>query len=227
MVASLAFATDVELGWDGSIKPVSACVNKKQKLDIVYDIDVHHALGTRTFTTTEIIANFGAEAMRGCGTRVWAVVDQITKETGVLKDAWGEVGRTLEGATMDTLMDGPEENPPKASRRHFYTTVCYGSVCSPTIGGTSRPDNTEDITRGVVPELPILRRRGGNTASASRSRGKGNVPLDGAGLPLPTPAPIVHHRVHSRIVYKERGTPIHDLRDLKTIWTCLKHTLIG
>ncbi|KAI6024993.1 hypothetical protein BKA83DRAFT_90115 [Pisolithus microcarpus] len=62
---SLAFANDNELGWDPTIQRV--CVG----CTVRYDITVCTDEGDLVYQITRVISDFSADALTGCGTRVF------------------------------------------------------------------------------------------------------------------------------------------------------------
>ncbi|KAI0054374.1 hypothetical protein BV25DRAFT_1778958, partial [Artomyces pyxidatus] len=67
-IASLTFASEAEIGWDPTVERTALEANQ-----FVYRITVHNSQTKKEtiYITDKILSDFGAEAMRGRGTRVF------------------------------------------------------------------------------------------------------------------------------------------------------------
>ncbi|KAK7433991.1 hypothetical protein VKT23_020455 [Stygiomarasmius scandens] len=101
MFVSVAFADEVQLGWDPTIRLNEAETAKRPHR--VYDID----FDGKTYTTEAILAEHSAEGLLGRGTRVWRVKEKGSlneSKSFVLKDAWintnDDTAQKGDGGTM-------------------------------------------------------------------------------------------------------------------------------
>jgi len=144
-----------ELGYDTSIKRVSRVGKAKHP---AYEIEV----GNKTYTTRNVIADFGADAMCGRGTRVWKVCDESGKEYA-LKDCYIDSDREREGYILEGLyhkLPHPDmAQVRRDARKHFLTVSNHGDVMLPapgqhgdagTVAGEEEPRPVQDQTLTVM-----------------------------------------------------------------------------
>ena len=176
--ASLAFGSNEYLGYDPTITRV--LVDDQPQ----YDIQVVD----KVYRTTDVLSNFGADAIIGRGTRVFKVYDKEdpNKTPRVLKDAWVEVDRSREGQILENLFakiksEGGEDKL-RDAKQYFLTSVTWGDV---EIKGAL--DNTKElIMRGgdLLKEDPMQLLVGNLTRDMPSHRSElvrrsniGNVPV--------------------------------------------------
>lgn len=146
-MSSLAFASQIDLGWD----PTIVRQHDKGKKNIVYRITVHTQNNTSEgYITTALISDFAANTIPGRGTRVFEVQRADGGEPEgpfVLKDSWLGLDRPHEGDVLKSLLadlGNIEGLNMDDVTQHFLTVLSYGSVL---IGG--EVDSTLDgIMRG-------------------------------------------------------------------------------
>jgi len=130
-----------------------------------YEIDVYSAPDAipETFITVRMVADFGADAMCGRGTRVWIVVkkNDPSGPEHVLKDCWIDSDRAHEGSVLQEISNislMPAALESKADfdqyRRHFLEVMIHGGVvtrCSfdGAAGLLDDPETVLDTTLSV------------------------------------------------------------------------------
>jgi hypothetical protein len=101
----------------------------------------------RRFRTRKIISSFGAEPLRGWGTRVFEAIEvDENDEKGapvVLKDIWIDHDRMREGDILAQLYDKADDEDKKVVKKHYLTTICHGDV----LVETDTADDTRDLMR--------------------------------------------------------------------------------
>ena len=162
------YAEAHELGYDPTIQPAR---EGRKWLD-QWDIIVHHSesghnedlsrpvdiskLQTVTMRTERVEADFGAEAMRSRGTRVWSGRILGNGKWGgklaVLKDYWVEHDRLREATIRDKILDDVEtEEERETLSNHLLTPMFAGDV---VIAGER--DNTHSLLRRGA-DVPIAK----------------------------------------------------------------------
>ncbi|KAF9240841.1 hypothetical protein BU15DRAFT_73701 [Melanogaster broomeanus] len=197
----LAFAEDHELGWDTTIERVL------YKKAIQYRITIN---GT-VYQTVDIISDFGAEAMRGRGTRVfkaYSLADGEERRVVAVKDAWRYAGQRREDEILrDILADIKAtggDHAEIAARQHFLTVLNQDDV---KIEGVM--DDTQQLLRGK--ELP-------DPMSWYK------VSLDAFQDP---DSQKIHHKQHFRLVFDEIGQPVFALQSLCDVIRTLDGAMKG
>ncbi|KAF8445706.1 hypothetical protein L210DRAFT_2927534 [Boletus edulis BED1] len=105
LFCSLVFAKDVKLGWDPTIQRVLV------GSEIQYDITFNGQEGPpAVFRTVKIIADFGADALRGRGTRVFKAYDlknypPTEDDFVVIEDAWRDHDRLREDQILKNIFE--------------------------------------------------------------------------------------------------------------------------
>ena len=119
----------------------------------------------RRFLTTNIVSSFGAEPLRGRGTRVFEAIEIDGRgcEIGshvVLKDIWIDHDRTREGIILAQLYDEAGDEDKELVKKHFLTVICHGDVWT-------EPEVLDDTENGLMRGLratlnskPLLVRKG-------------------------------------------------------------------
>ena len=209
-----------------------------------YDIKVRDDSGTvRTFRTKDEISTYGADAMRGRGTRVWSAYDVTNDPDGetlfAIKDTWVNTDRIREGTTLRDLRQRLMEKNDGDTLKHFLTEVICGDV---HIG--SAPDDTgahiqngkqftvESIieSRGVSDGTGRVTDIAGPRSGSKRRASDGNVPnveRSSAEGTLRIGQVLGEHRVHYRIVFEEVGTPVDQLRNFCDIFLAIRDAVVG
>lgn len=233
----LAVSTPTQLGYDPSIRRVPSLSGSNMSC---YHIDVRHDdRTTKTFRTDRMISDFAADAMRGRGTRVWAVRD-ITDVKGsvtqadldgravfALKDCWVNQDRPTEGENLDSVKEGLSklDRGKAALVKHLLTKVSDGYVF---VDGVA--DSTfACIRRGRALDSGWTKRI--VTASMKEfkpmSMSSGGVHSIPDSFEAQVPSVYDHDRCHYRIVFEEVGTPLMELRTFGEIFRCLEGGVLG
>lgn len=207
LFAGLALCSLVELGYDPTIRRVHGALVSEE----CFDIDVFDQSGvvTRTYRTKCLLADYGAEALHGRGTRVWEVYDYADQEkvSCVLKDTWVSSDRQREGVILEDIKTRLRESHADDSLlEHFLTVVCAGDVHVSDV-----PDTTNNrIRRGQ--HLKPLRwiRTNSAISAAEASIAISSASSSVGGVPSPwrrtRGREILNvSRDHYRIVFAEVG----------------------
>ncbi|KAF9236967.1 hypothetical protein BU15DRAFT_63578 [Melanogaster broomeanus] len=138
------FAKDHELGWDTSIERVL------YEDTIQYKITINGIV----YQTVETLSDFGAEAMRGRGTRMGKEAKHV-----VIKDAWRDSDRKREDHILREILDDIERmgGDIAAAKQHFLTVLNQDDV---KVEGVM--DDTRQLLRGkVLPDSMSCHSRSG------------------------------------------------------------------
>ena len=183
-----------------------------------------------TFRTRKILSNIGADALQGRGTRVWEVIEldvdgnEKDVDTCVLKDVWADVDRDREGDILAAIRreaKGRSSSWVKRVEKYFLTTATYGDVY---VNG--KPDKSR---RWEVPKkVGLLELKTGPKESR---RVATNLAAVGAiALEPRSGEPVIQYystKVHHRIVFKEKGTTIRDIKSLHSVFRYLGQAMNG
>lgn len=234
----IMFAQRQQLGWDPTVKvipPTPADKNTQYEFT-VHDVSKGNVV-ERTYRTKELLWNFGAEPLRGRGTRVWVVTEVVDGvERGgrrVLKEAWRDEDRDPEGAIGADMKANILRSTSGVERQvveeMLMEAVAYGDVLV-----EGRPDRTHSFKacRAEAPplsdDLPVIRvavmnadkrrlvgieRRGQTVVDASK-RKKSDV------LQYPV-------KIHHRTVFKDVGQPLLHVESLSKVFDSLIDVLLG
>jgi hypothetical protein len=172
----------------------------------------------------------------GRGTRVWRVRELVGKNLVgpeyVLKDTWVHAGREAEHLTFKKVQ---EEQGTYAE--YFLTSLDYGFVPLdhdlPSI--LDRTNKVLSGQRNLRPtEMVLILRKQSSSVVTLRTKslgtGRDSVGrFDGVPSSSKTPEDFCDFghlskcpRQHCRIVFKEIGTPVHDLRKLTDVFTAIQ-----
>ncbi|KAG8683067.1 hypothetical protein FRC11_014008, partial [Ceratobasidium sp. 423] len=235
IILSMLVATPVELGYDPDIEVVSPNDGNSEPS---YDITIRNsdAGTTNTYRTIGIISDAGADSMVGPGTRVWEVQKLaegvLIGPSYALKDAWIYEDCIGEHVVLKKIR---KEQPGYA--QHFLTPIDHAFVpVDPTI--PSILDNTHKTlgrqrnlrrtnkalsTRfgfASVTRIPNIGDECQNTPSSSRDRDESSGfildPLWEGYFDFGRLSK--HARKHYRIVFREIGTPVHDLHKFADVF---------
>ncbi|KAI6017652.1 hypothetical protein BKA83DRAFT_211114 [Pisolithus microcarpus] len=221
----LAFADAHELGWDPTIQRV--CVGGK----IQYDITVCTDEGKNpVYQTTKVISDYRANALRGHGTRVFEA--RLKSEDGklvkdaepvVLKDSWHDCDGDREDRIHEQIFadlrkkQGIEQEA--EARKYFLTVLAAGNVMvDGKIDGTDSLLRMSDLPADCT-SYPLLVDEFPKTKPTRPAEGL--IP----SLPYvssPAKRPMVVHRTHSRLVFKEVYQPIFEVRSLDVVFETLQ-----
>jgi hypothetical protein len=185
----------------------------------------------RKFRTKNIISSFGAEPLRGRGTRVFeaAEIDKHGNETSsavVVKDIWIDHDRTREGTILAELHAQASNEDKKLVDKFFLTSICHGDVWT-------KPGILDDTENGLMRGLKLS---AGNVFELQRKQlvlEKQPVPPGSEGLraisrlPVPHPHLKYAHKTHYRIVFKEKGVTIDLIPSLPDVMTILTEIVSG
>lgn len=207
MFAGLALCDEEQLGYDPTIRRVC---RRTAEDDPCFEIDVFEDCTKKTsYRTSEILADFGAEALRGRGTRVWSVynIEDANETLHVLKDVWVSSDRSREGDILHKIKEllGADHS----ALKHFLTVLTHGDVY---IKSTA-DDTFSHIRRGA--ELPIIQWLSATTKVLDPlKQSKSNLSASSSTGGVPTPShPNIDifsphlelKRNHYRIVFEEIG----------------------
>jgi hypothetical protein len=232
----IALSTEERLGYDPTMSRVFRGGNDNKKF--CYDIEVRDHRGmVMTFRTKDEISTYGADAIRGRGTRVWSAYDVTNDPDGkrlfALKDTWVNADRIQEGDTLRDLRNRLTEKNHVDALKHFLTEVTCGDV---HIGNA--PDNTgahiqsgKPFTVESIIESRVASDGTGRVtditcgrSGSKRPASDGNVELSSAEG---TGKILEEHRVHYRIVFEEIGTPVDKLRTFCDIFLAIRDAVVG
>ncbi|KAF9810535.1 hypothetical protein IEO21_06858 [Rhodonia placenta] len=254
---ALMYAEEHTVGWDPTIiyviqkdKGRRGMKSKKSVADEIelaednsprVDIFVRDKDGKESwYRTNKLISDFGADGLRGRGTRVWKakklVVDESTgekKEEGpdvVIKVSYIDDDRQREGSILAQIYDFLVAIKKESFyERCFLSVITHGDVY---VHG--RLDQTRQLmTRGLpIPEHHatfVVQVQENESASAKTSRGTGPSRTGTGDYRSSEPGrPFLYKpRTHYRIVFKEVCQRISDLRSLQSITEVLIQALIG
>ena len=188
----------------------------------------------RLFETEDLLSDAGAEAFRGRGTRVWTVREVFDgKPTGplmVLKDSFVNEDRPREGDTTREIVNSLPEGDRR--RLHFLTVVVHGDVVI-----DDHPDTTDAIHHNKRCPLDVLNvgaivnRRElstlSHTASYTPNTGTGHLPFLLPAVKPFAPSRSYQNRQHYRIVFKEVGEAVSNMKNRKDMFLAIQGALTG
>ncbi|KAI0924108.1 hypothetical protein AcV5_010537 [Taiwanofungus camphoratus] len=234
---SLMYAASHEVGWDPTICPVTDSEGKvlldsddKRR----FDITVRSADGTNVvYRTIKILADFGADAPQGRGTRVWEAKKlENGEECGepvALKDSWIDSDRTREGILYGELRDSDTSTDFQEAMKTFIMTV----ICDGDVYINGEIDDTRTLmTRGQrIPRdcsrftVQLTRPPAAQISHSSRlATGYHHSPEEYRGRHSAPPR-VYHPKAHYRIVFKEVCKPISTVTSLATVFKLLSQAI--
>ncbi len=200
-----------------------------------FDITVHldsDRQNSRTYRTVRIISSYGADPLRGRGTRVFEAVelDGNGEPIGshvVLKDTWIDNDRAREGNILTSLHLAAQGEDKQLMEKSFLTTICHGDVWT---GFGLLDDNAKTLMRGLDIEkdrdsLFQLQRK--STIQRGRSAPRSESLRASSSVQVPHSNKTYAHKTHYRIVFKEIGTTIDRVRSLPEVMKVLTETAGG
>jgi len=156
-VTSIAFANESELGWDPTIQREripeqvhsspggNSSEPEREQVDATrYRITVHTrpvgddghegpAVET-VYRTTRIIFDYGADALRGRGTRVFEarrLEDNVeVGELVVIKDVWVDDDREREDRILSQLLNDADDKDKELVKKYFLTVLACATLSS-------------------------------------------------------------------------------------------------
>ncbi|KAI6017110.1 hypothetical protein EDC04DRAFT_2576906 [Pisolithus marmoratus] len=205
---SVAFANDHELGWDPTIRRVRGEI-------LVYE-------------PTRVISDFTADALRGPGTRVFEVRlktqdGKLVKdaEHAILKDSWRDCDRDREDTILEQIFTDLRNHKgieqADEARKYFLTVLAAGNVMvDGKIDGADSLLRISDLPADCTSHpLPV------DELSKPTWASEGLIPSS-PYVPSPSKHSKVHHKIHSRLVFKEVCQPIYELWSLDTVFETLE-----
>ncbi|KDN34100.1 hypothetical protein RSAG8_12802, partial [Rhizoctonia solani AG-8 WAC10335] len=231
IVLSMLLATRERLGYDPDTELLPS---HDPYAEPAYRITIRNSK-TRELTvycTIKMISDVGADSMVGPGTRVWIVQKLVDgKLVGpyyVLKDVWVHEDRLPEHILLNKI------RKQKGYSQYFLTPLNHGFAPS----SATAPDNTHRTLRRMelIPTKAVLLTRSGTKGGPSRKAL--STSRNSVGHPEDIQKPrqegyrdfrylSKHPRQHYRIVFKELGKPVHDLRNFTDIFTAIQGGLKG
>ncbi|KAJ7094040.1 hypothetical protein B0H15DRAFT_150891 [Mycena belliarum] len=232
LVLTLAFATPHELGFDETISQFKDQANFPQYKMVVEG---------RTFITIKPLSDYQATGILGSATRVWLVFDEEDPDNHhVLKDTWIPRGTMTEGDQLRRLHEklaAVEHTGDREPSDYFLTVLEDGYVCVSDATGISISDDTLDAILGGldVPEdagvmvmtkdtAPKIRRPSVALSHSKRNTHRSHhTGLPSAPKPEASATMRQHHhrRIHYRVVFKEYGETVYELRSLSAVMCAL------
>ncbi|KAJ7164933.1 hypothetical protein C8R46DRAFT_900713 [Mycena filopes] len=239
-VATFAFASPEELGFDTTVSQT-----KNKQGEVQYKI----CLRNETYQTIRPLTDYRADAIRGRATRVWLVHPESDPDVFyVLKDVWVPEDSVTEGEQLRLLHEllASPESPPNAHppSGYFLTVVDHGFV--PTSDGirdstlTIMGGKTIPVNAPLVPRTADQRVVKSNTASGSHRMASKHgrietLRYENSGL-APSPPPVAstpgerkhyEHRLHYRIIFREVGVSIYNLKSIPEVMKALADAIEG
>jgi hypothetical protein len=178
-----------------------------------------------------VISSYGAEPLRGRGTRVFEAVEIAENDTQkgsavVLKDIWIDSDRKREGDILAQIHSEANTEDKTLVEKYFLTTICHGDVWT-------APKLLDDTENGLMRGLKITTDRVFQLQRKRLTLEKRETVTGSEGLRAISRLPAPHlnlkyaHKTHYRIVFKEKGTTIDCIRSLPDVMTILAGTVAG
>lgn len=207
---------------------------------------------TMLFKTLDVLSNVGADAARGRATRVW-MVEAVSRDgrrlqppqTFVLKDNWVDSDREREGAILKEVRKSAglltNEQGKKLLLNALLTVVTYGDVWIDHQDAPDAEDGFYDSTftteqRALIHppgstyvrlQTPAIRDATEKQILTVQSQARGN-PYSVFDQALGNDEQVLHDpKTHSRIIFAEVCTPIHEEQQLHRMYTTLSKTCSG
>ncbi|KAJ7625023.1 hypothetical protein DFH06DRAFT_1058935, partial [Mycena polygramma] len=242
-VSTFSLAKPEQLGFDSSISQF------KNEKTIQYKI----SLNGKVYVTIRPLADYRADAIRGRSTRVWLVHLEGQPDVHyVLKDVWIPSGSLPEGDQLERLHKELEslDVPPGAHRpsEYFLTVLDHGFVpllndsdddTLRTMGGKTVPSDVEYVQMSAEPHNAKPSAASGSHTLRRSTHTPADTPVSETlrhtprGLPpVPTlaaaaPTETVYHapRKHYRIVFREVGETLYELRSVSQVMSALANVI--
>lgn len=234
-VLSVAFADEAELGWDPTMQHVVSDDT------VQYRIKVHQQDGGATagkvleisYLTSKIIFDYGADTLRGRGTRVFEArqLDANGKVFGppvAIKDVWVDEDQQREGDIHAQIISEADCTDRTLIKKYFLTVLNHGDVRMDGVVDHTRDliMRGHEISGGVQFRLP---RRAYSPRSYDNPRtGFPSTSDEYAQTRTPHPSHRqFSHKVHYRIVFAEAVQPLHAVTDLSEAFHVLVDVTTG
>ena len=227
LFAAFAFADPTSLGFDLNVQPDTV---KEGQFVVTVHPD-NNFQTPRRFRTIQSLSSYGAEPLRGRGTRVYEAteIDEYGNSIGspvVLKDTWIDSDRNREGSVLASIDAAVSGNDRQVFERNFLTRICDGDVWT----NLDTLDDTATLMRGLKinpnqTQLFEVQRMPNSKSDELPSRSEGILAMT---IPKclklrPRYAPKTHYR----IVFKEKCISIQHIKSLPNIMTVLIETVDG
>ncbi|KAK7684955.1 hypothetical protein QCA50_011790 [Cerrena zonata] len=245
LLVSLAFATDVEIGFDPSVKRRLVQHDDAEAV-ICYDILVNG----RWYQTMDCLDNYRASRVVGRATRVWQVRlrpeeaknDEEKSATYALKDVWiGETARS-EKMILDDICTRvntvyPISDFEEDFRERYFMDILADEVV--------RVDGSDDTLSNFLGAIPFPKDYGSFKLEeeldpptlVTTLRGSQSTTPVGASVPDTTEpsgnraskasAPSFEARQHRRILFRDVGKTLGKISNLQEYLTHLAHVTKG
>ena len=234
MIAALSYGSTLDLGFDPTVKALKGTNNKISFDFTVKGTDSHGNSIKKMYRTVKGISEFSANAIRGRATRVYEVKEVVggipRGESFVLKDCWVDDDRAVEGdILLKILSDCTDEE-----HRFFLTLVAHGIV---EVDDAGTKDNTKTVMMQGFdmyqndwkhhfklldkPEEEII---------SLPERVSSGLPQSSVFVPI---AQVQQEdkqyswKNHYRIVFKEVGISMYEIRSLRDAFQALIDTTKG
>ena len=227
LFAAFAFADQKSLGFDPTVQPVPGKGGQ-------FVITVHpddDKQNTRRFRTKQIISSFGAEPLRGRGTRVYEAVELDVNGNPigspvVLKDTWIDSDRIREGTILASIHAAVQGSDRILFERNFLTRICDGDVWT----DFNTVDDTANLMRGLNIDpnnVPLFQVQQQATPKSDESPSGSEALWAMTKVRPPRMHPRYAPKTHYRIVFKEKCIPIQQIKSLPDIMTVLIEIVDG
>ncbi|KDN33534.1 hypothetical protein RSAG8_13375, partial [Rhizoctonia solani AG-8 WAC10335] len=226
IILSMLLAPPDRLGYDPN---VTLLPSDNPNAEPNYDIDIRNSDTevTTTYRTLKVISNAKADSMVGPGSRLWIVQELVDGDPVdpcyVLKDTWAHEDRVAEHVLLKEIR---EAQP--AYAQCFLTPLDHGFAHL----GVTAPDNTHKTLRRteLIPTNDVLAIHPSHVTNSTESplnnRHSTGRPGDVANSQQEGYRDFhylsEHPRQHYRIVFKEIGKPVHDLRNWTDVFTAIQ-----
>ncbi|KAF8441046.1 hypothetical protein L210DRAFT_2127145 [Boletus edulis BED1] len=207
------------LGWDPTV----------ERIRIGNEVQYKFKIGNRFYTTTRPLATYGADAMVGCGTRVYEALNEEGNLV-VIKDSWRDDDREPEGMILERILkdiqDKIGEEEMAEAEKYFVKILAYEDVfVSGKVDKTFKLEEEGNIHFKwiAIDDDPFL-----STTRYLPSTGhipsSEHPPPELARCEVRPPSTVLPRRVHTRTVFKEVGIPLTQLTGLVDGLNCLHDT---
>lgn len=194
-----------------------------------YDISVHDPVrGKIVYRTERCLHYFQAEAPRGRCTRVWKAREKKSDGTEgsvvALKDTWIDHDRDREGDIIEAVIKDAPDAAKESLKTALLTVLRHGDVLG--------PNQEEDSTR-IVRDYELYALHGGTTYDRNgHARGYARRTQNGSYVDMPSTKhdaipTFFDRKTHYRIVFKEVGTPLHQMDNLRKVFKALHRVSQG
>lgn len=211
----LSVATKERLGYDKRMLRITP--RNKKNPSGQYQIRVLDNGDWRRFNTIRILSDFAAEGLNCRATRVWEVedADENPSPPCVLKDSWGESHRTSETTVYEAVKKHLELNPSSKLLSYFLTPLMEHTIEEDVFDKDASMKTTLKKQLKHNPSFPQAQFQKDSSLAVPPTGGTPISPVvPGSKYPgyaPPSGAPYIP-RKHTRIIFKEVGTRLIDLK---------------